>query len=253
MSIRLALTPDPRWTAGAAEVASAAAGAGFDAVGLGPNQATPQAGAALADAGIRCHELLALIITKDEQRTLAEAERLAGLAAAAGAQWVLVGNRLPLTDESAAVYAKCAALFDEVGSGLALEFSPLGAAKSIDAALAIVDAVAPARAGVLIDTWHFFNGPSTWEQLEAVPLDKIAYVQFADAQPPIGDDGFNETFNRRTWPGEGIFDLHRFADTLRDHGWDGIVSVEMLNEQDATLPLPEYARRAYETTARYWQ
>ena len=253
MSIELALTPDPRWTATAEDVASAAATAGFGAVGLGPNQAHPAAGAALAQAGVRCHELLALIITKDEQRTLAEAERLAQLAEQVGAQWVLVGNRLPLTAESARVYARCAALFAEVGSGLALEFSPLGSAKSIDAALAIVDAVAPARAGVLIDTWHFFNGPSTWEQLQSVPLDKIAYVQFADALPPIGDDGFHETFSRRTWAGGGTFDLHRFADTLRGRGWRGTVSVEMLNEQHATLPLPEFARQAHETTARYWR
>jgi len=33
------------------------------------------------------------------------------------------------------------------------------------------------------------------------------------------------------WPGQGGLDLTRFASTLRDRGYDGLVSVEILNEE----------------------
>ena len=119
---------------------------------------------------------------------------------------------------------------------MAVEFSPLGVG----------------RAGVLIDTWHFFRGDSTWAQLARVPLDQIAYVQFDDAPPPVSDNGIRETMHRRVMPGDGTFDLSRFASTLLDRGWSGLVSVEVLNAGLRELPVPDFARRAYETTAPYW-
>jgi sugar phosphate isomerase/epimerase len=106
---------------------------------------------------------------------------------------------------------------------------------------------------VMIDTWHYFRGDSTWEDLETVPLDRIAYVQFDDAPEPASDDGMDETMNRRAMPGDGGFELERFASTLRGRGWQGLVSVEVLNRDLRQLPVDEFARRAYETTARYWR
>jgi len=61
-----------------------------------------------------------------------------------------------------------------------------------------------------------------------------------------------ETMHRRALPGEGILDLVRFAATLLDRGWDGLVSVEVLSEELRASPIEEIARRAHDTTARYW-
>lgn len=80
---------------------------------------------------------------------------------------------------------------------MAVEFCPLGAVTSISAALPVVEAAGTHRAGVLVDSWHFFRGDSTWEQLARVPLDKIAYVQFSDAPPAVSESGFRETMHRR--------------------------------------------------------
>jgi hypothetical protein len=46
--------------------------------------------------------------------------------------------------------------------------------------------------------------------------------------------------------------LDRFAATLLDRGWQGVVSVEVLNQELRELPVPEFARRAYSAAAPYW-
>ena len=52
---------------------------------------------------------------------------------------------------------------------------------------------------------------------------------------------------------EGEFDLIRYCDTMRAKGFDGVVSVEIL-ETDfrARGDHEEFARRVFETSARFW-
>jgi sugar phosphate isomerase/epimerase len=252
-SMELALTPDSRWGLDAPALAGVAKRAGFAAVGLGVPLADEAAAAALAANGVRCHELLALVLGRDDDANLRQAQALAAAADAVGAEWVLTTFGVPLTSDSGKAMARYAAMFAEAGAKMAAEFSPLGKVTSIPAALAVVEAAGAGRAGVMIDTWHYFRGDSTWEDLETVPLDRIAYVQFDDAPEPASDDGMDETMNRRAMPGDGGFELERFASTLRGRGWQGLVSVEVLNRDLRQLPVDEFARRAYETTARYWR
>jgi sugar phosphate isomerase/epimerase len=113
-------------------------------------------------------------------------------------------------------------------------------------------AAGPDRAGLLVDTWHFFSGDSTWEDLAEAPLEMIAHVQFDDALPRLSEDQMDETMNRRAMPGHGTFDLERFATTLLARGWSGLVSVEVLSRELARLPVAEFARLAYASSARYW-
>ena len=43
-------------------------------------------------------------------------------------------------------------------------------------------------------------------------------------------------------PGDGQFELERFVSTLRNRGWDGVVSVEVLNKDLRALPVDESRR-----------
>jgi sugar phosphate isomerase/epimerase len=103
----------------------------------------------------------------------------------------------------------------------------------------------------VIDTFHFFRGRSTWEELESVPFDALGYVHFDDALAP-SDDVLSDTNDRRAFPGEGVFDLTRFVRTLTRRGWSGVVSIEVKSEKERLLGLGEFARRAYRTAAPYW-
>jgi sugar phosphate isomerase/epimerase len=87
-----------------------------------------------------------------------------------------------------------------------------------------------------------------------MPLERIAYVQFSDALPPAeNSSAMAETLHRRTLPGDGTLDLRRFAHVLRERGWDGLVSVEVLSAAlRERLPVGEFAAAAGAATARYW-
>jgi sugar phosphate isomerase/epimerase len=250
-AVNLALTPDIRWDIDVADLAQETRTAGFTSLGCPATRAGIEARAAYDAAHLRCHELMALIITENPDKTIAYAARLAEAAAVMRAPWITTVFQAPPTGESVKVTARCAAMFAEVGSAMAVEFNPLGPVPSIAAGLHVVD-LARSGAGLLIDSWHFSFGPSTWEDLEAVPIEKIAYIQFDDAPEPVSDDLETETMNRRVLPGHGTLELRRFASTLRRKGFAGDVSIEVLSTDLRRLPIPEFLRRAIDATRPYW-
>lgn len=252
MAVELGLTPDGGWDIDTPGLVEAARSAGFRTLGLGLNRAGPEAVAAYGVAGLRCHELLALIVSDNEERTLDSAHQLAEAASVMGARFVLTVFRTGLNPVSAKLIHRCASLFAEAGAGMAVEFSPLGPVNSLRLGLDVVDAAGAGQAGLMIDSWHFSFSESTWDELAAVPLERIAYLQFTDAAEPESENLMDETMQRRQLPGDGFFELERFATTFLERGWEGVVSVEVLNRELRALPVPEFARRAYEATARYW-
>jgi sugar phosphate isomerase/epimerase len=253
MAVSIGLTADGHWKAGITELANAASVAGFSAIGIGIPSVTATTLAELQTAGLRCHELMALTITGNHEKTLSYAEKLAEAAATVKAEWVMTGFAVPVEGATAQVVSRCADMFREAGARMAVEFSVRGIVASIADALDVVElAGGTDQAGIVIDTWHFFRATSTWEQLEEVPLERIAYVQFNDGLAAISDDLGNETMNRRAFPGAGIFDLDRFASTLLARGWHGMVSVEVLNAELRNLPVADFAQRAYAATLPYW-
>jgi sugar phosphate isomerase/epimerase len=249
--VQLALTPDGRWDYPTADLISAASAVGFTAVGVNADRVDAAAVEAYAATGVRCHELLALVIGDDESVTMASAEHLADHARTVGAEWVLTVFTAKVPPQR---IQRCARLFDDAGAAMAVEYTPLGAIPSLSDGM---EAVRAARrgggAGLMIDSWHFCFSDNTWDDLAAVPLEDIAYVQFTDAlAPEFRDRLVRETLHRRAQPGEGILELRRFAATLLERGWDGTVSVEVLSAELRELPVDVLAGRLYATTAPYW-
>jgi sugar phosphate isomerase/epimerase len=249
--VQLALTPDGRWDYPTADLVSSASAAGFTAVGINADRVDAAAVDAYAATGIRCHELLALVVGDDESAMVASAEGLADRAQTIGAEWVLTvfTEKVPL-----ARIERCAKMFDGAGAGIAVEYTPLGAIPTIGDGMEYVRAASRSgRAGLMIDSWHFGFSENTWEDLVAVPLDDIAYLQFTDAlEPEYRDRMIRESLHRRALPGDGILELHRFADAFLDRGWDGMVSVEVLSAELREQPVDVLIGRLYATTARYW-
>ena len=250
--MQLALTPDGKWDVATADLVSAAGAAGFSAVGINAERVDAAAVEAYAAAGVRCHELLAFIVGDDEAATMASAEQLADRAQTIGADWVLTVFTDKVPPQR---IQRCAKLFDDAGAGIAVEYTPLGAIPTIADGMEYVRAAnQTARAGLMIDSWHFCFSSNTWEDLAAVPLDDIAYVQFTDAMEPESRERMiRESLHRRALPGEGILELNRFAATLLDRGWDGTLSVEVLSAQLREQPVDELVGRLYTTTAAYWR
>lgn len=204
--------------------------------------------------GMRCWEIAALVLTSRDE-TLADAQHVAELAAVLRPEWILTNVRAPIDHELCETFAMVCDVLATVGARPAIEYLPFTPANSIATSKVLIDHVGTERAGILFDTWHHFRGPDTITELDAASVDLIAYVQFDDARPMIGDDLVAETIHRRTFPGEGEFDLVDYCDRIKAKGWDGVVSVEILDEgwRDGSAgPLHEFARRAYESSARFW-
>ena len=126
MAVNLAVTPDQHWAVATADLARAAAAAGFSGLGIVADKIDTTAIAAYVETGLRCHEVLALLLTDDFQTTVASAEHLATQAEVIGAAWVLTVFPTPLTSETENALRRCAAMLADAGAGMAVEFSPAG-------------------------------------------------------------------------------------------------------------------------------
>ena len=248
-------TPDLR------RLVRAAAAAGFETVGLDVYSlaAHVQAGGRLEDVagwidaeGLRCAEIAALLLGPDPAEVDAQLALLEPMVRALRPAWVLTNSDVEPDARSGAELRRCADRLGALGARLAVEFLPFLRVRSIGSALELVRR-SGSDAGVLVDTWHFFHGPDGWDDLEALPLDRLAYVQFDDHPALESQDLREECLHRRVFPGEGLFELDRFCDALRGRGFDGLVSVEVLSSAWRGGDLEGFARRAHETTAPYWR
>src|SRR4029077_4804181 len=126
MGVELALTPDLRWTVDVGGQAEAAREAGFTGLGVFVHRAGGETRRTFDDAGLRCHELLALLISKNEEATLRHAERAAAAAAVMGAPWCNTLLHVPVGEHNRQFVSRCAAILADAGSGMAVEFHPFG-------------------------------------------------------------------------------------------------------------------------------
>ena len=222
---------------------------------LGPLDDSASAVAAQLGAhGMRCYEIAALMVGDDEDDALRQAAVIARLAAVLQPDWVLTNVVTPVDDALVATLARCADVIGEAGAGLAVEYLPWTPVAGARAALDVASRVGFDRVKVLLDVWHHFRGPDGWVDLDAVPLEAVAYLQFSDALAMTSDDLVAETLARRVFPGEGEFDLDGWCAHVRAKGFDGVVSVEVLNDDlRRDLDPAEFAKRAFVATSRYWK
>src|SRR5262245_25590299 len=118
MAVELALTPDSRWDIAVSGLVTAARDAGFTSLGIPASRVDAEAASTFAAAGLRCHELMALVVGADTAATVASAEQLAPAAGVIGARWVTAVFPA-VTSDTARLVERCAAILAEVGTGLA--------------------------------------------------------------------------------------------------------------------------------------
>jgi 4-hydroxyphenylpyruvate dioxygenase len=112
------------------------------------------------------------------------------------------------------------------GVRLALEFRGSSTfCSSLDTALALVTQ-AGAGVGVCLDLFHYYTGPSKLEDLDLLTCENLAFVQVADlAGVPRELAGDAD----RVLPGDGDFRLDPIIKKLKAIGYEGWVSLELMN------------------------
>ncbi|MHA6669487.1 bifunctional sugar phosphate isomerase/epimerase/4-hydroxyphenylpyruvate dioxygenase family protein [Homoserinimonas sp. A447] len=83
--------------------------------------------------------------------------------------------------------------------------------------------------GQCLDTFHVISRDWALEPLENLPVDKIFFVQLADA-PRLSLDVLSWSRHYRVFPGQGDMDVPAFLGYIARTGYDGPVSLEIFND-----------------------
>lgn len=203
----------------------------------------------LARHGVRVSELeVARPWATDERGRSAAAAAEAALLRMAevfGARYLqVIGPYAGDLDEAAEVLAGLCDRASSVGLVVGVEFLPFTNIGDAGVALDLVQRADRPNAGVCIDTWHHFRGANDWALLEALPPERIVAVQLNDGTlRPEDPDYLADCLANRRVPGEGEFDLARFAALLRAKGVSVPLSLEVISQDLDRLPPTEAVRR----------
>jgi sugar phosphate isomerase/epimerase len=132
------------------------------------------------------------------------------------------------------------------GITLMLEFARTSRfASCLPTALKIVRDTNHPNVRVMMDTYHFWGGPSKFEDLELLRDGELAHLHFEDvpAEPVRELQGQPH----RAWPGDGIAPLRKIVETLKRKKYAGPVSIEMFNPAIQGMDPYEAAKKARAT------
>ncbi|TFG29054.1 MAG: sugar phosphate isomerase/epimerase [Promethearchaeota archaeon] len=113
-----------------------------------------------------------------------------------------------------------------------LGFEPLGfincSVRKIDLALKIIENEKLPEMGLIIDTFHYFIGEHSINQLNNIPLEKLWLIHINDAI----EKPFKELQDsHRILPCQGFFNLEMFVNKLKEIGYNDWISLELFNEE----------------------
>ncbi len=117
---------------------------------------------------------------------------------------------------------------------------------NIKTAYEIIKATDRENVGLVIDSFHFFVGKSFLDDLRKIPSDRIYVVHINDLpelnRKPQDSD--------RVMPGDGILPLKEFINIVRQGGYQGVISVELFNQNYWQLDPCLVTKEAYDKLIR---
>lgn len=194
---------------------------------------------------------------KDYSAIKAETEEWSRIAGKIGCPYVVVvPGKLPenadkkeIIDESVRVLNELADIAEKHDVGLAFEF--LGqtdcSVQTLDLCKEIVEKVNRKSVGLVIDTFHFYAGNSSFEAIDALDPEKLFIFHINDAEDlPRGD----LTDAHRLYPGEGILPIKEIKERFNRIGYDRMVSIEIFRPEYWNENPFEVAKRAKAATEK---
>ena len=110
---------------------------------------------------------------------------------------------------------------------LSLEFRAQSSfANNLESANTFVTASGMENVGITLDTFHFHCGPSKLADLASINPKKLFFVQVCDISAVPKELA---TDSDRIFPGDGDIDITSIIKELKRIGYDGYVSMELLN------------------------
>jgi 2-keto-myo-inositol isomerase len=192
---------------------------------------------------------------EDYAEIQAECRELSSIASEIGCPYiVVVPGKLPddasedhIIDESARVLNELGDIALEYGVSLAFEF--LGqtdcSVQTLDLAKTIVEKVDRDNIGLVIDTFHFYAGNSSFGAIETLDPAKLFIFHINDAE-----DLPKETLTdaHRLYPGTGILPIREMKEAFDRIGYNRMVSIEIFRPEYWNQDPYEVARLARAAT-----
>jgi 4-hydroxyphenylpyruvate dioxygenase len=122
---------------------------------------------------------------------------------------------------------------------------------NIRTALDVVRTVNHPNLKFMLDLYHFWAGPSKFEDLDMIEPGEIHHVHFADTprQPPVEVAEQKD----RAFPGEGIAPLQKILNKLVEKGYNRALSLELFDMEVRRTDPAAIAGRALETITPFIQ
>ncbi len=194
---------------------------------------------------------------EDYEKIKTETEEFSKIAGEIGCPYVVVvPGKLPenssekiIVEESVKVLNELADIAEKYNVGLAFEF--LGQAdcsvQTLDLDKKIIEKVNRKNVGLVIDTFHFYAGNSSFEAIETLNPEKLFIFHINDAEDlPKAD----LTDAHRLYPGEGILPIREIKERFDQIGYDRMVSIEIFRPEYWNENPFEVARKAKEATEK---
>ncbi len=170
------------------------------------------------------------------ERVFARAERKFDLMQELACDLLLVCSNV--SPESGGGIDRAAADLHELGEraakrGIRVGFEALAWGRHIDDYRDAWEAVRRAEhpaIGLVLDTFHILARNTDLKTISSIPRDRIFLVQVADA-PKLEMDVLSWSRHFRCMPGQGDLPLLPFMEALQTAGFDGLLSLEIFNDQ----------------------
>ena len=128
------------------------------------------------------------------------------------------------------------------GIRIALEFQAQAAfGNNLQTAAAMVAEVGSPHMGLCFDVFHYYIGPSKPDDLGYLTKQNLFHVQFCDLADVPREFA---TDADRILPGDGDIPLLPIVDRLRQIGYEGAVSVELMNPRIWQIPPRQFGEIA---------
>ena len=194
---------------------------------------------------------------QDYEKIRAETEEFSKIAEEIGCPYVVVvPGKLPvnttreeITDESVRVLNELADIAEKHNVSLAFEF--LGqtdcSVQTLDFCKEIVEKVNRKNIGLVIDTFHFYAGDSSFEAIETLDPEKLFIFHINDAENLPKE---KLTDAHRLYPGLGILPIKEIKERFDKIGYDRMVSIEIFRPEYWNADPFEVARLAKAATEK---
>ena len=175
---------------------------------MGGADSLPELRAILDGEGLVVAELEFILLDADTD--VEEYRPFLAMGAALGGRYLAAGSAEPdLARAAEKLHALCQ-MAAEFGIMVVIEFVRYSAVRTLQDAVALVGASGADNAGILLDTFHFYQAGNQPEDILAYPASLFPYVQLSDALGPRLqniEEVIRQAREDRLNPGKGQIDL----------------------------------------------